>query len=166
MKLAIAVACMLVACGKGDKTEAGKPAGGVTAPANAPTAPAKKGVTGSVTTTGALAGTWSWQDPLAITCSWIPDLNMGRIEVTLSDGADGAMALDGLMSKDRTAVEVTSGKLKSPSPFKQAAGGVVITGTGNAGGDAPETVTAQFDAVTTNGEETLKVKGILTARCN
>jgi hypothetical protein len=123
-------------------------------------------VAGKVTTTGALAGTWSWQEPMAITCSWIPDLAMGRIEVTLSDGGDGAMALDGLMSKERTEVVVTSGKLKSPSPFKQAAGGVAITGTGNAGGDAPETVTAQFDAVTTRGGETLTVKGTLTARCN
>jgi hypothetical protein len=76
------------------------------------------------------------------------------------------MALDGLFSKERTEVTVTSGKLKSPSPFKQAAGGVVISGTGNTGGDAPVTVTAQFDAVTTRGEEKLNIKGTITARCN
>jgi hypothetical protein len=159
------VALLAMACGKGDTT---KSTGGSAAKPDqpAPNAPAKKGVTGSVTTSGALTGTWQWKDDLALDCSWIPDLGMGAIDVTLSDGADGFAALRGLFSKDRTEVILTSGKLKSPSPFKQNAGGVVITGTGNTGGDAPVTVTAQFDSVATNAGETINIKGTLNARCN
>jgi len=155
---------VVVACGKGDSKGG---AGGSGAASGQPPAPTvTSGATGTITTTGALVGTWTYKPELALTCGWVPDNDTAALSITMSDGAGGAMALHGVHDGERTEVTFTSGKLDSPSPFRQTGGGVVFTGTGQTGGDAPVTVTARFDAVAVRGDETITIKGTVTGACN
>ena len=156
---ALLLAVALTSCGK-DNDSKPAPGGAPAAPSNAPNAPDHKGVRGTITVAGALNATFEAKDDLLGDCTWVSDLKLGVIHVTLSDGKDTFMALEGVFSKERTEVSVSSAKLDRAG-FKQTGGGVVITGT-----DAPETVTAQFDATTKAGGKTITVKGTLVARCN
>jgi hypothetical protein len=161
-KLAMAV-LIVAACGKSDGTKPGK--GSAAAAGSDVVAPAgKQGASGSITVSGAMAGTFDWKDDLALSCSWVPDLNAGNLDITMTDGANTFISLTAVYSKDNTHVKFGSGKL-SGDFYEQKAGGVVMSGTGDAVG-AHATVTAQIDAVTTYRDKTVNVKGTIKATCN
>ena len=162
MRLLIIVACLACACGKGDSTkESGGPA---TKPALKPgppaSEPAAKGVVGNVTLSGALAGTFQWQEPLALRCAWIQEASGGDFAVTMRNDANTFIALDvdaDARSNVKT-VTLTSGKLHDT--FTQKDGGVNITV-----GDKGEHAVLQVDAVVTAGSQSVTVKGKLELTC-
>ena len=162
----ILVLLVIAACGKDDGA---KPATGGTATQpdpSAPSAPATKGVRGTLTLSGALAGTFEAKEADNLhDCGWVADLKTGGLDVTLFDGPDSVIALQAVQSKERTVVTISSLKLPR-GRWEQVGGGVVMTGTGNTGGNDPVTLTSQIDSVMTVDGKTLKAKGTLVARCN
>jgi hypothetical protein len=160
------VLLVIAACGKDDGAKPATGAAAAQPDPSAPSAPAKKGVSGNIMLSGALTGTFEAKEPDNLhDCGWVRDLKTGGIDVTLFDGPDTVIALQAIYSKDRTTVTISSLKLPR-GKWEQAGGGVVMTGTGNTGGNDPTTVTAQIDSVMTVDGKTLKAKGTLVARCN
>ncbi len=76
-------------------------------------------LTGSVTTTGALQGTFSWKPDLAITCGCVQEQKVGQIDATMTDGAGTFIAIQARIDGE---LVLTSGKLRE-----------TMKGTGRAG---------------------------------
>lgn len=97
-------------------------------------------VTGSVTISGALSGTFKWKEDLALFCGCVPDRKVGKIEVTMTDGAGTFIAIDASMDGELT---LTSGKLKETMKGKGKAGTCSATGITTEKVDLPLDVTVK-----------------------
>jgi hypothetical protein len=158
MKLA-AVVILVVACKGGDKP-ADKPSAEPAKPPSGGDVPTKASVKGELQITGAMTATVHWKDDLALTCTWIPGLKGGGIEVTMSDDKDTFIAFQEHFLDDRKDVILTSGKLKSASMLKGTSG---FTMTGS---DDASNLTATVDSDLDSKEGTkVHIKGTLEARC-
>lgn len=166
------IACVLIglaAC-NGGKTNAGppardKPATG--APEGAPPTPLPKmGVTGEIHLSGALEGTYTWKDGLAVdTCVWVADTHVGALGVTLSDGKDGYISLTaGFDNSGTKKITLTGGKLKLPhAGAMTGSSGAELSGT-QAGDDSTVSVIYKQAIVTADGQS-VTIDGHLSGTC-
>jgi len=76
-------------------------------------------ITGTLTASGALQGTFSWKPDLAINCACVQEQKVGQIEATMTDGAGTFVAI--VASIDGSLV-LTSGKLGETMRGKGKAG--------------------------------------------
>jgi len=159
-ELVAVVLSVFAACGKGDGAKSGS-GGSAAPPGSAATAPRKPSVKGSVTLTGTLlSGTFEWKDDLALQCGWVPEVNSGSFDVTMTNDTGVFIAVRVTVQNGATSVVLTSGAFKgNASPFEQHAGGANITG-----GDLTH-VTAQIDARVTRGDDAIAIKGKLDLTC-
>ncbi len=97
-------------------------------------------VDGSVTISGALNGSFKWKEDLALFCGCVPDVKVGKIEVTMTDGAGTFIAIDASMDGELT---LTSGKLKDTLKGKGKAGTCSAKGTTESKVDLPLDVTVK-----------------------
>jgi len=152
----------VVACGKSDDKKAPAPGtASATAPppaASGSAGPAKVGLTGTLELSGALTGTVTWKDDLALNCTWIHDTKSGGLDATLSDGKDMFVAIS-IVTVDAPKLTLTSGKLKSAGMLR-ADKGFTLTGS-----DDDRHITATIDAAPTGDSGTVQVKGKLEATC-
>jgi hypothetical protein len=108
----------------------------VLAVAGASTARAEdtRSVEGEVTVSGALAGTLRWNPELALFCGCVSERKVGRMQVTLTDGAGTFIAIDADMDGE---LVLTSGKLKETMKGTGRAGTCSSKGTDHQRVDLP-----------------------------
>jgi len=175
--LAIAALVIAAACGKGtdkagDKTNDkanDKPAGGAGA-SSAPTGPRKLSVSGEIHLYGALNGTFTWKDDLAVdTCQWVDPTNGGALEVTMSDGKDTFISIGATLHGDgKRTTKLSSAKLKLPhASMLKGEGGFEISGEMSKTHAPDSKVTVVFkNATVTGDDQTVTIDGQLDGNCN
>jgi hypothetical protein len=158
-----------VACGKGgsggDKPAGDKPAGDKPS-GGAPVVAPKKGVTGSVTLTGAVEGTFRWSDDLAVeTCAWVADTKVGGLGLTMTDGKGAFIGLTATDSNEHERkIVFSSGKLKLPHAGSMTGStGFELAGT-QSGDDSTVSVTYSHATVTADGQS-VTIDGQLAGNC-
>jgi len=162
MKLAwvVVLSICVVAC-KGKEAEKTPAATSGTPPPSGGPPPTKASVqSGEIAVTGDMAGTFRWKDDLNLTCTWIPDLKGGGMDMTLTDGAGKFMALQVKNVNEVHEVTMTSGALKSAAMLKSATG-YTMTGSDDR---THMTVTVDADLASAEGAKT-HVKGKLELAC-
>ncbi|MBV8756544.1 MAG: hypothetical protein JO257_04695 [Deltaproteobacteria bacterium] len=166
MQRVIGVLVFVMACGKG-----GGGGGAGSAGSAAPSAPAaapagKTVVAGTLRLSGAIEGTFSWKDDLAVdTCAWVPEVKSGGLGVSLTDGKGTFIqATATIDNAGKHTITLSSAKLQLP----QASGllgseGVDVTGTLN-GTTSKVDVKYDHAQVTADGQ-TVTIDGALHGTC-
>ncbi|MBI3457987.1 MAG: hypothetical protein HY002_19610 [Candidatus Rokubacteria bacterium] len=125
----------------------------------APVSAGKPGVTGNVTITGALNGTFTWNDTLGIEhCVWEPSIQGGNFEVTMTDGAGTFISLRVIATREEKAIRLLSGKLGGDS--LEGNSGAILAGSSDG-----KRLSATLDAPVKKGSKAATVKGKLELVC-
>lgn len=121
---------------------------------------AKPSITGSLTLSGSLSGTFSWKPDLALMCMCFPRITppAGDASVTMTDGTGDFIALEAHTNGE---IKLTCGKLKVLLLGKGKTGTCTATGPSALAGK----VNLPIDATVTDKGETVTIKGNLVANC-
>jgi hypothetical protein len=151
------VLALTIACGKGEGTTQSNPA---------PAPSGKKGATGEIKLSGALAGTFKWTDDLAMdTCGYVADTKVGGLGVTMTDGKGAFISLTATDDNAHVRkIVLTSGKLKLPHAGSMT-GSAGFEMTGTQSGDDSTVSVVYRDAVVTADGQTVTINGQLVGNC-
>jgi hypothetical protein len=120
-------------------------------------------VSGELAVSGAMAGTFHWTPESNLTCTWIPNLKSGGLDVTMTDGKGTFIAFEehvGTPPGGRNDVIFTSGGLKSASMLKGT------TGFTMSGSDDRTRMSVTVDADVASAEGTkVHITGKLELAC-
>jgi hypothetical protein len=165
MKVAIAI-LLAAACGKGGDKGGGGGGSATTKPGAPAVTPSKKGLSGEIHLSGAITGTFTWKDDLAMdTCGWVARNKGGGLGATLSDGKDSFISLTATVDIENVRkIVLSGGKLNLPhAGFMSGSSGFEMTGTQN-GEDSTVTVIYKKAEVTADGQ-TVTIDGQLAGTC-
>ncbi len=121
---------------------------------------AKPSITGSLTLSGALSGTFSWKPDLALACTCFPGANppVGVADVTMTNGTGTFIAVQ---ADTKGEVKLTSGKLKGLLRGRGKSGTCTAIGPSALAGR----LSLPIDVTMADKGESVTIKGNLVANC-
>jgi len=121
-------------------------------------APDQASLSGNLTVSGAMSGTFHWMTDLAVTCRWVADTKAGEVAVTMTDDTRFiTVRVTGDGTQTRTTLTSTA---LTGAPILESASGATITGT-----DLHH-VSARLDTEAADKDGTkVTIKGTFAAVC-